>query len=74
MIALDDTSHERNWTHQAMMDMPKRIFWRYYGSIFREKLRLQKEKEQQEKEEADREFRDIETKWKQRREMGELDF
>ncbi|CAI4043384.1 MAG: hypothetical protein QM396_07160 [Euryarchaeota archaeon] len=74
MIALDDTSHERGWSHQDMMAMPERIFWRYYGPIFRERLRLQKEKEEKETEKAEQEFKDIERKWKERRERGELEY
>lgn len=73
MIALDDTSRIRGWSHQDMMAMPKRVFWRYYGSIFREKLKIQHDKEQRATEDENEEFRKIEEKWKKRRENGELE-
>jgi hypothetical protein len=57
-----------------MMQMPKQVFWRYYGSIFREKLRIQHDKEQQAKEDEDEKFIKIEEKWKKRRENGELEY
>lgn len=73
MIALDDTSRERGWSHQTMMNMDKRVFWRYYGSIFREKIQLLREKEEKAKQEEDESFKAVEEKWKKRRERGELD-
>ncbi|WP_321422763.1 hypothetical protein [uncultured Methanobacterium sp.] len=72
MIALDDTSRERGWSHQDMLKMPKRVFWRYYGSIFREKLRILREKEKKDREKEDDEFKAIEQKWRKRRERGEI--
>lgn len=73
MIALDDTSRIRKWSHQEMMKMPKRVFWRYYGSIFRDKLKRLKEEEIKRKQQEDDQFKEVEEKWKKRRERGELD-
>lgn len=74
MIALDDTSRIRGWSHQEMVKMPKRVFWRYYGPIFREKLKKQEELEEQLQKDEDQKFKDVENKWKKRRERGELPF
>lgn len=70
MIALDDTSQTRFWSHQEMMAMRSRVFWRYYGPIFRDKLKKSEEKEDPGLNKDS--FQDVQQKWKQRRENGEL--
>lgn len=70
MIAIDDTSQTRFWSHQDMMTMPSRIFWRYYGPIFRDKLKKAQEKGNPEIQKDS--FEDVYRKWKERREQGIL--
>lgn len=37
------------WSHQEMMEMPKRVFYRYYGYWFAEQLMQQEANEESER-------------------------
>jgi len=45
---LHKMSELRGWSHQEMMDMPKHIFFRYYGYYYQDQLRQEEEYKKQE--------------------------
>lgn len=51
-------SEIRGWSHQEMLEMPKPVFYRYYGYWYQDNLReeeRQKKEELKQKRESDKE-------------------
>jgi hypothetical protein len=55
-------SEIRGWSHQEMMSMPKRAFYRYYGYWYQDQLR---EEIQRKEDESKRKAEEAKTKPKQ---------
>lgn len=50
-------SNEKGWEHEAMMKMNKRVFYRYYGYWYRDRLKLEQDMKEDE-------IKNREKKWK----------
>lgn len=65
MMMLHRMSMERGWTHNEMMRMPKRLFYRYYGYWYQDRLREHDEMEERERQRKLREKRNSQPRqWK----------
>ena len=51
-------STEKGWTHEYMMGLPKRLFYRYYGYFYQDNLR---EKDHQDEMDRERKLKEKES-------------
>ena len=64
-MMLHRMSEVRGWGHTEMMKMPKRLFYRYYGYWYQDRLREQDQQEEEKrKADLERKQRDSPRQWK----------